>query len=82
MPRIRGTEATYKLAFELESSGRPDLFDLIGKCAVKRRRNWLMLWSGLSESNRHLNFGKDQVVKSNALERRHLAAWKSLLIGN
>ena len=30
-------------------------------------------WSGLSESNRHLNLGKVREIKSNALERRHLA---------
>src|SRR6267378_5416041 len=32
-------------------------------------------WSGLSESNRHLNLGKVREVKSNALERRHLASF-------
>ena len=41
----------------------------------------LILWSGLSESNRHLNLGKVRVVKSNALERRHLAFWGTALIG-
>jgi hypothetical protein len=35
--------------------------------------NHVILWSGLSESNRHLNLGKVREVKSNALERRHLA---------
>jgi hypothetical protein len=30
-------------------------------------------WSGLSESNRHLNLGNVREVKSNALERRHLS---------
>jgi hypothetical protein len=39
------------------------------------------IWSGLSESNRHLNLGKVRVVKSNALERRHLAFWGRALIG-
>src|SRR5882762_8630831 len=39
------------------------------------------IWSGLSESNRHLNLGKVRVVKSNALERRHLAFWGRVLIG-
>ncbi len=41
----------------------------------------LELWSGLSESNRHLNLGKVRVVNSNALERRHLAFWGRVLIG-
>ena len=39
------------------------------------------IWSGLSESNRHLSLGKDRVVKSNALEWRHLAVRRGLLIG-
>jgi hypothetical protein len=37
--------------------------------------------SGLSESNRHLNLGKVREVKSNALERRHLANLGKPLIG-
>jgi hypothetical protein len=40
-----------------------------------------VLWSGLSESNRHLNLGKVRVVKSNALERRHLAFFGRASIG-
>jgi hypothetical protein len=38
-------------------------------------------WSGLSESNRHLNLGKIRGVESNALERWHLADLKKPLIG-
>src|SRR5467141_373622 len=34
------------------------------------------IWSGLSESNRHLNLGKVREIKSNALERRHLAFFR------
>jgi hypothetical protein len=33
------------------------------------------------EANRHLNLDKVREVKSNALERRHLADWKEPLIG-
>jgi hypothetical protein len=39
------------------------------------------IWSGLSESNRHLKLGKVREVKSNALERRHLAILGTALIG-
>jgi len=39
------------------------------------------IWSRLSESNRHLNLGKVREVKSNTLERRHLAFWGTVLIG-
>ena len=39
------------------------------------------IWSGLSESNRHLNLGKVRGVESNALELRHLADLKEPLIG-
>jgi hypothetical protein len=39
------------------------------------------LWSGLSESNRHLNLGEVREIKSNALERRHLAILDRALIG-
>jgi len=39
------------------------------------------IWSGLSESNRHLNLGKVREVKSNTLERRHLAFFGQALIG-
>jgi hypothetical protein len=42
---------------------------------TRQRCNCLKEWSGLSESNRHLNLGKVREVKSNALERRHLAFW-------
>jgi hypothetical protein len=38
-------------------------------------------WSGLSESNRQLNLGKDRVVNSNALEWRHLTDLKEPLNG-
>jgi hypothetical protein len=41
----------------------------------------LILWSGLSESNRHLNLGKVREVKSNALERRHLTILGRVSIG-
>ncbi len=40
-----------------------------------------ILWSGLSESNRHLNLGKVRAVKSNALERQHLAFFGRASIG-
>jgi hypothetical protein len=46
-----------------------------------RRGNCLKEWSGLSESDRHLNLGKVRGVESNALERRHLADLKEPLIG-
>jgi hypothetical protein len=46
-----------------------------------RRGNCLKEWSGLSESDRHLNLGKVRGVESNALERRHLAFWGRILIG-
>jgi len=39
------------------------------------------IWSGLSESNRHLNLGKVREVKSNALERRHLTNSRRASIG-
>jgi hypothetical protein len=42
--------------------------------------NWKE-WSGLSESNRHLNLGKVREVKSNALERRHLVDFQEPSIG-
>src|SRR5689334_12801288 len=46
-----------------------------------QRRKSFRIWSGLSESNRHLNLGKVRVVNSNALERRHLAFRGTVLIG-
>jgi hypothetical protein len=45
----------------------------IGKTGLWRKA--IGIWSGLSESNRHLNLGEVREVNSNALERRHLAFW-------
>src|SRR5439155_25888905 len=38
--------------------------------AARSGEKSLELWSGLSESNRHLNLGKVPKTKSNTLERR------------
>jgi len=51
----------------------------IGRSAAWRKP--FGIWSGLSESNRHLNLGKVREVKSNTLERRHLAFFGQALIG-
>jgi hypothetical protein len=65
---------------------RSGLNSTISRCFAKYGKRWqgrksFRIWSGLSESNRHLNLGKVREVKSNTLERRHLAFWGRVLIG-
>ena len=75
------------LGTELENNAtrsRPNstISRCFGKYGKRRqRRKTFRIWSGLSESNRHLNLGKVREVKSNALERRHLAILGRALIG-
>jgi hypothetical protein len=71
---------------ELENNAtRSCLNSTISGCLGKYAKRWqrrksFRIWSGLSESNRHLNLGKVREDKSNALERRHLAFWGRVLI--
>ncbi len=76
-PGIAGTPGSNRFSKITKATGAVRLILVQSRRSNGRREEW----SGLSESNRHLNLGKVRLVSSNALERRHLTNLDSRVNG-